>query len=183
MSDNEQGENIPARELVRRLVDIENELLEVEFQELQQRIAAQRIQRRWHSLRASLTRPVATIIPTMSEATTKTMEINGVTIDICDTEQVVTDETEALFPKAERAKMDRNELNKLFKDACAVAQTKYHLLDMKIEDPAKLRETYDLAMMIKDTRSHHATYDMTDVFTVLIMDPKEPNKLLRTVSE
>jgi hypothetical protein len=52
---------------------------------------------------------------------------------------------------------------------------------MKIEDPAKLRETYDLAMMIKDTRSHHATFDMTDVFTVLIMDPKEPNKLLRTV--
>jgi hypothetical protein len=29
--------------------------------------------------------------------------------------------------------MDRKELNKFFKEACETTQTKYHLLDMKIE--------------------------------------------------
>lgn len=172
MSDIQQGEDIPARVLVRRLVDIETELFEIEVQELQRRIAAKRIQRIFRSRRP---------MTTMSDLPTTTMNINGVTIDVGETERTVTDETEALYPKAERAKMERKELAKLFKDACEVSQTKYHLLDMKIEDPAKLRETYDLAMMIKDTRSHHATFDMTDVFTVLILDPVDPTNLLRTV--
>jgi uncharacterized protein YaaW (UPF0174 family) len=52
---------------------------------------------------------------------------------------------------------------------------------MKIKDPAKLRETYDLAMMINSTRLHHADFDMTDVFTVVIFDTVDPKKLLRTV--
>jgi hypothetical protein len=53
---------------------------------------------------------------------------------------------------------------------------------MKIEDPAKLRETYDLAMMINSTRLHHADFDMTDVFTIVIFDKEDSNKLARTVN-
>jgi hypothetical protein len=118
----------------------------------------------------------------MTEETTKTtVNINGLTIVVGDTERAVSDETEALYPKAERAKMDRKELNKFFKEACEMTQSKYHLLDMKIKDPAKLRETYDLAMMINSTRLHHADFDMTDVFTVVIFDAVDSKKLLRTV--
>jgi hypothetical protein len=160
MSDTEQGEDIPAIELVRALA----RTLVEETREFQERIAARRIQRTWRTFRAS-TRPVATIRP-MAEETTTTLNINGLSVNVGTTERTVSDETEALYPKAERAKMDRKELNKFFKEACETTQTKYHLLDMKIEDPAKLRETYDLAMMINSTRLHHADFDMTDVFTV-----------------
>jgi hypothetical protein len=177
MSDTAPGEDIPAGTIVRRLADIENQLAR---DELQERIAARRIQRAWRNYRAS-TRPEATIRLMTEETTKTTVNINGLTIVVGDWERAVSDETEALYPKAEWAKMDRKELNKFFKEDCETTQSKYHLLDMKIEDPAKLRETYDLAMMINSTRLHHADFDMTDVFTVVIFDAVDSKKLLRTV--
>jgi hypothetical protein len=69
----------------------------------------------------------------MADETTTTLNINGLSVNVGTTERTVSDETEALYPKAERAKMDRKELNKFFKEACETTQTKYHLLDMKIE--------------------------------------------------
>jgi hypothetical protein len=43
-------------------------------------------------------------------------------------------------------------------------------LDLKIADPDKLEETYDLEMTIARTRAHHVKYDMHDVFTIVKPD-------------
>jgi hypothetical protein len=172
MSETEPGEDIPARAIVRRLADIENQLAR---DELREHIAGA-----WRNYRAS-TQPEATIRLMTEETTKTTMNINGLTIVVGDAERAVSDETEALYLKAEGAKMDRKELNKFFREACETTQLKYHLLNMKIEDPAKLHETYDLAMMINSTRLHHADFDMTDVFTVVIFNTVDSKKLLRTV--
>ena len=40
-------------------------------------------------------------------------------------------------------------------------------MDLKIEDPDKLEDTYDLEMSLNKTRAHFEKYDMLDVFTIV----------------
>ena len=47
---------------------------------------------------------------------------------------------------------------------------------LKIDNPDKLKETYNLEMEIESTHSNHVKYDLHDVFTVVRMhkDTNEP---------
>lgn len=158
--------------LEREIADFDRqatEILEENIQEIYERHSARVIQHFWRLRKVTTT------------MTTKTVTINGVKFDVMETARELTDESQALYPKAERAKLEPAELNKLFEKAWATSQTKYHLLDMKIEDPDKLKETYDLEMAIDKTRNNHAKFDMTDVFTVVVLDKTDPMKVLRTV--
>ena len=48
-------------------------------------------------------------------------------------------------------------------------------MDLKIDDPDKLKETYNLEMAIELTRSNRVKYDLHDVFTV-VEPHKDPNE-------
>ena len=49
-------------------------------------------------------------------------------------------------------------------------------MDLKIDDPDKLKETYNFEMAIELTRSNRVKYDLHDVFTV-VKPHKDPNEL------
>ena len=71
--------------------------------------------------------------------------------------------------------MPAEKLNELFERAVAKSQVKYELLNLQIDDPDKLKDTYDLEMAISRMQSHHLKYDMHDVFTVVKPDV-DPSK-------
>ena len=103
------------------------------------------------------------------------VEINGIKIKIAKTKKVVTVSNTALYPKSDRDKMAAEKLNKLFERAVSKSQSKYDILDLKLDDPDKLEDTYDLEMAINRTRAHHLKYDLHDVFTIVKPDP-DPTK-------
>jgi hypothetical protein len=104
-----------------------------------------------------------------SSSTTQTNEvtINGVKIKIASTKKTITNVEAALYPKSNRNNMSPEKLNDLFEKAVSKTQTKYDILNLKIADPDKLEETYDLEMAISRTKAHHIKYDMNDVFTIV----------------
>jgi hypothetical protein len=68
--------------------------------------------------------------------------------------------------------MSPEKLNELFERAISKSlPTIYTAMDIKLDDPDKLAETYDLEMIIAPTRTHHVKYDMHDVFTVVKPNP------------
>ena len=93
--------------------------------------------------------------------------INGVKVTLAATKKVVTSVTTALYTKAQRNTLSAEKLNDLFDKAVNKTQVKYDILNLKIADPDKLEDTYDLEMAISRTQAHHMKYDMHDVFTVV----------------
>ena len=63
--------------------------------------------------------------------------------------------------------MEEDKINDIFERVVSKSQNKYDLLDIKIEDPDKLKDTYNLEMSIKLTRRNRVKYDLRDVFTVV----------------
>ena len=63
--------------------------------------------------------------------------------------------------------MEEDKINDIFERVVSKSQNKYDLLDIKIEDPDKLKDTYNLEMSIKLTRKNRVKYDLHDVFTVV----------------
>jgi hypothetical protein len=142
------------------------------FTALQRIFRAKRELQARRSLRSSSSSSANTTTIIMSNQ----VEINGVKVKIAATKKVVTPSDDALYPKSSRANMDPEKLNELFDRAAAKMPTKkYDILDLKIDDPDKLTDTYDLEMCINRTRAHHHKYDMHDVFTIVKPDT-DPTK-------
>ena len=72
----------------------------------------------------------------------------------------------ALFKKEDRSKLTDDKRNDLFYWAIYQKQKKYELLNLAIEDPTKLAETYYLGMNVLTTKANFVKYDMHDVFTI-----------------
>jgi hypothetical protein len=88
----------------------------------------------------------------------------------------------ALYTKASRAKLDIKEKTDLFERATAKKlQTKFTMMNLKLDDPDKLNDTYNLASAIDQMKENHLKYDLHDVFNVLIIDPKDPTNVLKQV--
>jgi hypothetical protein len=97
----------------------------------------------------------------------QTVIINGVIVKIASTKKQISNDNTALYPKKTRETMSAEKLNDLFERAAGKSQNKYDVMDLKIDDPDKLEDTYDLEMSISRTRAHHIKYDMHDVFTIV----------------
>ena len=74
----------------------------------------------------------------------------------------------ALFRKEDRLKLTDDKHNDLFARAIYQKQKKYELLNLTIEDPSKISETYYLVMNVLTTKANFLKYDMHDVFTVVV---------------
>jgi hypothetical protein len=102
----------------------------------------------------------------------QTVTINGVKVKVASVKKHVTSENNVLYPKDNRDLMSPEKLNELFERAISKSlPTIYTAMDLKLDDPDKLAETYDLEMIIARTRTHHVKYDMHDVFTVVKPNP------------
>jgi hypothetical protein len=88
----------------------------------------------------------------------------------------------ATYTKAYRAKLDYKEKAELFERASAKKlQTKFTMMNLKIDDPDKLDDTYNLSSAIDKMRENHIKYDLDDVFNIVITDPTDPYKVLKMV--
>lgn len=126
------------------------------------------------SRRANFTRPSTQSTTTMSNQNFVT--IGGVQIPVAATKKVVNDTTTAFYKKADRDQLTGDKLNDLFVKAVSTNQKKYNFIDLKIDDPELLEDTYNLEMAIDKTKSNHSRFDMHDVFT--IVDPDDGFKTI-----
>jgi hypothetical protein len=79
--------------------------------------------------------------------------------------------------------MEAKEKTDLFERATAKKlQTKFTMMNLKLKDPDKLDDTYNLASAIDQMKENHLKYDLHDVFTVLILDPSDPTNILKLVN-
>ena len=103
------------------------------------------------------------------------VQIGGVNIPIATTKRVVNETTTAFYKKTDRDNLDTNKLNELFMKAVATQQKKYDFIDLKINDPDMLKDTYNLEMAIETTRINNSRFDMHDVFMIVEPD-NDPTK-------
>ena len=74
-----------------------------------------------------------------------------------------------LFREEDGVKLTDDKCNDLFARAIyQQKQKKYELLNLTIEDPSKLSETYDFGMNVLTAKANFVKYDMHDVFTVVV---------------
>jgi hypothetical protein len=88
----------------------------------------------------------------------------------------------AIYSKAARAAMDFKEKTELFERATAKKlQPKFTMMNLKIDDPDKLDDTYNLSSAIDKMKENHIKFDLHDVFKIVLIDPKNPYVILKTV--
>ena len=92
----------------------------------------------------------------------------GQKIKVLEDAVTVSESGTALFKKEDRAKLSDDKRNDLFSRAIYQKQKKYDLLNLAIEYPTKLSETYDLGMNVLTTKDNFTKYDMHDVFTITL---------------
>jgi hypothetical protein len=113
--------------------------------------------------------------------TTKTVTIGGVTIELEDIENAVSDA--CLYPKGQRP-IEPKELLAL-KDRAVqkVLATPFDVLRMDITDKKILNEYHSVFTSLKQLKSHLLMYDMLDVFTIVLPTPAtgSPNTYTREV--
>jgi hypothetical protein len=79
--------------------------------------------------------------------------------------------THVLHTKVGRDKLSEDKRAKLFKKAANLTHKKYEIMPLLLEDVDKLKDTYNLDVLIKYIRRSHITYNMYSVF--LVMYPKD----------
>jgi hypothetical protein len=112
----------------------------------------------------------------------KVVIIDGVEYDLEPTPKTAVKANVATFTKAASAKMDVKEKTDLFERATAKKlQPKFTMMNLKIDDPDKLDDTYNLAAAIDTMKENHIKYDLHDVFKTVYFDSKDPTTITKTV--
>ena len=93
--------------------------------------------------------------------------IGGRRVELANTEKVIVDTTTAYNKKEDRNSLDAHKLNDLFMKAVRTSQKKYNFININLDDPDILEDTYNLGMAISRTQVNHSRFDMHDVFSVV----------------
>ena len=88
--------------------------------------------------------PITPSNPQVTSTTMSKVNINGVEFSIASSKRAITSSTTAFYPKAQRDQLDPDKLNDLFNKAVAKSQLKYDFIDLKVNDPELLEDTYNL---------------------------------------
>jgi hypothetical protein len=108
--------------------------------------------------------------------------IDGVKFDFEPDPKTLQQIQVATYSKAARAAMVFKEKTELFERASAKKlQPKVTMMNLKIVDPDKLDDTYNLSSAIDKMKENHIKFDLHDVFKVVMVDPEDPYKVLKTV--
>jgi hypothetical protein len=116
------------------------------------------------------------------ESTPRKVVIDGVEFAFESAPKTLQQVQVAIYSKAARAAMDFKEKTELFERATAKKlQPKFTMMNLKIDDPDKLDDTYNLSSAIDKMKENHIKFDLHDVFKVVLIDPKNPYVILKTV--
>jgi hypothetical protein len=122
---------------------------------------------------------------TSSSSTTTTdrkVVIAGFEFDYEPTPKTVQQVPVATYSKAARATMDFKDKTELFERASAKkSQPKFKMMNLQIDDPDKLDDTYNLTSAIKKMKTNHIKYDLHDVFNIVFPDATDPYKVVKIV--
>ena len=110
-----------------------------------------------------------------ANATPATMVVNGVVINLRQTKAVVTDAVQVLHRKEDRAQLSKEKLADLYEKATQTSHECYDLINLQLDDNDKLEDTYNLEMLVRKTRARHIKFDLHNVFTIVLLDPTDPN--------
>ena len=95
---------------------------------------------------------------------------------ISDKKNPESTEQISLYTKLARGGMTAENINDLFEHEMSKLHNKYDLLDIKIDDTNKFRDTYNFEMPIEYTRINNIKYEPHDVFMVVKLH-QDPNGL------
>ena len=91
--------------------------------------------------------------------------LNGITITVNPT--AVPRKEGAIYTKAKRKALDESERMKLLKNVQAKQQTLFHSINVSVNDPEKMTNTYSLANLLAENKRNLAKYDLLDVYNVV----------------
>ena len=86
-----------------------------------------------------------------------------------------------MYRKEKRASLTEEKCSDLYEKATKTVHRKYNTISLSLTDESKLDDTYNLEMLVRKTRQWHTSYDMHDVFTIVIL--KEDDDEKKTVIE
>jgi hypothetical protein len=98
------------------------------------------------------------------------ISINTTKTDVADIGE------EVLYPKEDRVKLSPEKLAELFDKATRARHKKYDFINLTLTDEDKLDDTYNIDMLIRRTKNVHINYDMHNVFTIVLIDPTDPDE-------
>jgi hypothetical protein len=131
---------------------------------------------------SSATSTAFTPIAPTATTTPRKVVVNGLEFDFEPAPKTLQQVQVAIYSKEARALMDFKEKTELFERATSKKlQPKFKMMNLKIDDPDKLDDTYNLASAIDKMKENHVKYDLHDVFTIVMMDPLDPYSVLKTV--
>jgi hypothetical protein len=91
---------------------------------------------------------------TIVAMTTNDVVIDALTIKVSTVQKTVTSQT-VLHPQAERATLNKKEINNLYARATEKHHKLFYLISLAITSKDKLDDTYNLEMLIEHMRSSH----------------------------
>ena len=91
--------------------------------------------------------------------------LNGITITVNPT--AVPRKEGAIYTKAKRKALDESERMKLLESVQAKQQTLFHSINVSVNDPEKMTNTYSLANLLAENKRNLAKYDLLDVYTIV----------------
>jgi hypothetical protein len=108
--------------------------------------------------------------------------IAGFEFDYEPTPKTVQQFQVAIYTKAARATMDFKDKTELFERASVKkSQPKFTMMNLQIDDPDKLDDTYNLTSAIEKMKANHIKYDLNDVFNVVFPDDTDFFKIVKIV--
>jgi hypothetical protein len=117
-------------------------------------------------------------IPISDAPTPRKVIIDGVEFAFEPAPKTLQQVQVAIYSKAARAAMDFKEKTELFERATAKKlQPKFTMMD----DPDKLDDTNNLSLAIDKMKENHIKFDLHDVFKIVLINPKNPYVILKTV--
>jgi len=97
-------------------------------------------------------------------------ELNGIKITVNKTATAPTKER-AYHSKAKRATLDETHRMKLLEHVQSKQQVKFHSINVSINDPEKMTNTYTLTTLLAENRRHLGKYDLLDVYNIVKPKP------------
>ncbi len=106
--------------------------------------------------------------------------VDGIQFRVRQTKTTITEANQVLHRKQDRQRLTPEKRADLFNQATRKAHAEYELISLQFTDEDKLDDTYNLDIRIKKTKSTMVKYDMHDVFRILILDPQDDSKIVKT---
>lgn len=114
--------------------------------------------------------PVPQVTTTTTMLTVKKVIINGIEVEIEDTPQTADPTSAILYPRSMRSNMTDEKLQEFFRNISKGTDNKFQNPTLEFDAEEKLQDSYDINTKINQLKSELQSYNMLDVFTIIILE-------------